>query len=140
MPTSVTSPTAYRLLDNPDGVDWKFYGHSGKGEYFLVENREPVGFDAGLPGCGLLIYHVDETVTRTNDANADDAHRLIDVEEASGTNPLDDYGYRGSASDPFPGSTGQGRLRGRHRARPRRSTAVIRPASACTSTPAAPTR
>ncbi len=107
VPTSATSPTAYRLRDNPHGVDWKFYSHSGKGEYFLVENREPVGFDAGLPGCGLLIYHVDETVTRTNDANADDAHRLIDVEEASGTNPLDDYSYRGSVSDPFPGSTGK---------------------------------
>ncbi len=107
VPTAATSPSAYRLRDNPHGVDWKFYDHSGKGEYFLVENREPVGFDAGLPGCGLLIYHVDETVTNTNDANTNDTHRLIDVEEASGTNPLDDYSYRGSPSDPFPGSTGK---------------------------------
>jgi hypothetical protein len=31
-------------------------------EYFLIENRQCVGFDAGLPGEGLLIYHVDENV------------------------------------------------------------------------------
>ena len=48
LPTSATSPTAYRLRDNPNGVDWKFYEHSGKGEYFLVENREPV---SSTPAC-----------------------------------------------------------------------------------------
>ncbi len=31
-------------------------------EYFLVENRQKAGFDAGLPGSGLLIWHVDEDI------------------------------------------------------------------------------
>ncbi len=65
-------------------MDWKFETHRGKGEYFLVENRQPVGFDAGLPACGVIVYHVDERVTSTNEANADDTHRLVDVEEADG--------------------------------------------------------
>jgi M6 family metalloprotease-like protein len=59
-------------------------------EYFLVENRQPIGFDstlvhssmeAGLgPAHGLMIYHVDES--RPN--NSDPAHKLIDVVEAGG--------------------------------------------------------
>jgi len=58
-------------------------------EYFLVESRQPIGFDAGLPGSGLLIWHVDET-RRSND---DDARRHVDLEEADeapwGDRPLD---------------------------------------------------
>jgi len=63
-------------------------------EYFLVENREAIGFDAGLPGFGLLIWHVDDTIA----SNEDDAHRWVDLEEAdeatSGDRPLD-------AADPW---------------------------------------
>ena len=47
-------------------------------EYFLVENRQRTGFDTYLPGCGIAIWHIDET--RTN--NADDNHRWVDLEEA----------------------------------------------------------
>jgi M6 family metalloprotease-like protein len=105
VPSAATNPIAYQLRDNPGGVDWAFYDHKGKGEYFLVENRQPVGLDVAVPGCGLLIYHVDEMVTETNDANANDTHRLLDVEEASGTNPLDVYNRQYDATqDPFPGS------------------------------------
>lgn len=32
------------------------------GEMFIVENRHKVGNDAGLPGSGLLIWHVDASV------------------------------------------------------------------------------
>ncbi len=59
-------PAAYLLRPNPSGVDWLFYSHSGTGEFFLVENRQNnsgAGYDDGLPGCGLLIWHIDESVT-----------------------------------------------------------------------------
>ena len=59
-------------------------------EYFLVENRQPVGFDsmlvrssieAGLgPAHGLVIYHIDEN----RFDNDDPAHKLVDVVEAGG--------------------------------------------------------
>src|SRR3989475_8429707 len=58
-------------------------------EYFLIENRQPVGFDAALPGSGLLLWHVDESQT-SNDV---DTHRLLDLEEAdealTGDHPTD---------------------------------------------------
>src|SRR6266550_3323506 len=58
-------------------------------EYFLIENRQPIGFDAALPGSGLLIWHVDDSQT----SNDQDNHRLLDLEEAdegvSGDRPTD---------------------------------------------------
>ncbi len=58
-------------------------------EYFLIENREPIHFDAALPAHGLLIWHVDDS--RPN--NNDDAHRLLDLEEmdegVNGDRPTD---------------------------------------------------
>jgi len=42
-------------------------------EYFLLENKQKVGFDSYLPGHGLIIYHVDgsyiSTYTSTNKIN-----------------------------------------------------------------------
>jgi M6 family metalloprotease-like protein len=52
-------------------------------EYFLVENRQLVGFDAYLDGCGIAIWHVDDTRT----SNADDTHRWVDLEEADNNPP-----------------------------------------------------
>jgi M6 family metalloprotease-like protein len=106
LPSSATSPTAYRLGANPRNVDWKFEVRRGAGEYFLVENRQLVGWDAGLPACGVIVYHVDEGVRSSNKANADESHRLVDVLEADGSLALDTYGYLGSAADVFPGSSG----------------------------------
>lgn len=102
-----TSPRAVEVLDNPGGIDWRpdFWGPSGgvsgTGEYFLVENRQRAGFDAALPGCGLLVWHVDESVTPTDRANADDHHRLVDLVEASGIPDAPSF-----PTAPWPGSTG----------------------------------
>ena len=58
-------------------------------EYFLIENRQPIGFDAALPGSGLLIWHVDDLQA----SNDQDNHRHLDLEEAdegvSGDHPTD---------------------------------------------------
>jgi len=69
-------------------------------EYFLVENRQGIGFDSQLPGSsrGILIWHVDEGMTD----NDDETHYLVDLEEAGpeGTQHLvsmenagDDFDY-----------------------------------------------
>ena len=84
LPQAETTPAAIRLGANANGVDWT--GSPGTGEYFLVENREQTGYDQALPGCGLIVWHVDET----RSGNTTDARRLIDLEEAdNGNSPFD---------------------------------------------------
>ena len=65
---------AARIEDNAD----LYMIDSGypQGEYLLIENRQPVGFDSALPQGGLAIWHVDEGKGSLawNDANADDGH------------------------------------------------------------------
>jgi immune inhibitor A len=77
---------------------WK-NGAPGK-EYFLVENRQRTLYDRQLPGEGLLVYHVDESI----DGNDDENHPMVKLLEADGRNQLRDGANRGDAGDPFPGS------------------------------------
>lgn len=76
---------AYRVLDNPAGVDWSQPG-PGSGEYFLVENRQLRGFDAqlfqgvGASGDGLLLLHVDESQPNNNQLE----RLLVSVLQADG--------------------------------------------------------
>ena len=75
-----TGGPVYRLWKGGDLVE----------EYFLIENRQPIGFDAGLvrrsievdgvQAHGLVIYHVDETMDNNNTAG----RKLVDIEEAGG--------------------------------------------------------
>jgi len=78
-------------------------------EYFLLENRRKTGFDSTLPGSGLLIYHVDESVTTDNDKQwypglPDDEHYLVALEQADGRYELEHDGDADSA-DPWPGNS-----------------------------------
>jgi len=79
-------------------------------QYFLLENRQQLGFDRGLPGHGLLVWLIDEDVIsqniESNTINNNKWRPGIKLIEADGEfnllNPSDnDYG---SPSDPFPGS------------------------------------
>ena len=78
--------------------------------YFLVENRQQTGFDAGLPSNGLMIYHVDENRRwgsnrwSSGPVNDDHTHKLVDVEAADGNEDMDNGVNRGDGGDPFPGS------------------------------------
>lgn len=69
-------------------------------EYWLVENRQKMGFDSALPGEGLLIYHVDESETD----NTNDWGPLVMVEQADGEFDLQYSANRGDGADPFPGT------------------------------------
>ncbi|WP_428244303.1 M6 family metalloprotease domain-containing protein [Gynuella sp.] len=68
-------------------------------EALYLEQRDDSSFDAGLPGSGMLISHVDN---RKNN-NDDEAHKLIDIESADGMFDLDNNRNSGDAGDPFPG-------------------------------------
>jgi M6 family metalloprotease-like protein len=78
-------------------------------EYWLIENRQKIGFDAFLPGNGLMIYHVHSTTatTTSNDLNATYPQKMYPVCASATTNPGStsaSYGSINSAGCPFPGS------------------------------------
>ncbi len=96
-----SSEGIYQLLENPGGNDWTSDELSGTGEYFLIENRQKIGYDVALPSSGLLIWHVDESQS----GNQEDRRKLLDLIEASREQDLDCVCHEnfGDAGDPFPG-------------------------------------
>ena len=62
-------------------------------EYFLLENRQKTGWDAYLPGQGMLIWHIDDVpeVWQKNEVNNNAAHQHVDIIEANGK--LSGYQY-----------------------------------------------
>jgi immune inhibitor A len=85
-----TGRTIYRL--------WKD-GAAGS-EYFLVENRQRVGYDRELPSDGLLIWHIDEAIA----SNADENHPKVALMQADGQRDLEQGNNRGDRGDPYPGT------------------------------------
>ncbi len=86
-----------QLLDNPGGVDWTA-DEAGQGEYFLAEVRTREGWDAGLPGEGLLIYHVDESSESNRAADHPDGGGILVLLPQDGSLLLGQSG-----NDPWPG-------------------------------------
>jgi len=81
------------------------YNEKNRDEYYLLENRQPVGFDRGLPGHGLLILHVDYA----EDAWTSNAVNTISTRQRMTIIPADNqlYPYNSDmAGDPWPGTTG----------------------------------
>jgi M6 family metalloprotease-like protein len=81
------------------------------GEYFLVENRQKVNFDAGLPGSGLLVWHIDESQgDNTKECypggtSCATQHFKVAVIQADNQWHLEKDTNEGDGGDPFPGST-----------------------------------
>ncbi len=90
IPAIQFNPVAYRLDK----------GGRYSNEYFIVENRANLGFDTGLPGHGLMIYHVDEDLH----TNTNDWHPRLFIEQADGEFDLQ-YRRPADAGDVFPGAT-----------------------------------
>lgn len=77
------------------------YNEKNKNEYFLLENRQPVGFDAALNGHGLLVLHVyyDQASWTQNTVN-NTIQRMTII-------PADNkLTIRSEDADPYPGTTG----------------------------------
>lgn len=95
--------TIYRLLSDAMSTT----------EYFLVENRQKLGYDEYLPGDGLLIWHIDETKLTTMLPNMNEwypghtinGHYGVALEQADGLYNLEQLNNSGDAGDPFPGSS-----------------------------------
>jgi immune inhibitor A len=72
-----------------NGVLYKLWCGPATNEYWLVENRQQVGFDASIPGPGLLIWHIDEAMPGNDSEwypglSAVMGHYLVALEQADG--------------------------------------------------------
>jgi hypothetical protein len=101
MSNSVQNAAAYRI------------NTSVLNEYYILENRQKIGFDAYIPGNGLLIYHVslNNVDIGNNTVNAAHPQKMYPVCASSGTaipnaSPSS-YGSINSAGCPFPGTSGR---------------------------------
>ncbi len=96
MPPSVNSPTIYKIAANANG------------EHYLLENRQQIGFDASLPGHGLLIWHIAANVANyaPNDNHPLQVYPVCASSTiAIPTNMPSSYGNINSSGCPFPGTS-----------------------------------
>ena len=102
IPVNVVDIELPRVEDSPTVLKvWRDGNTSGQ-EYFLIENRQKVDFDESLLAPGVLIWHIDNSVSGNNNEN----HYQVDLEEADGRYDLDHGSNRGDTGDPYPGMTG----------------------------------
>jgi len=75
-------------------------------EYFLIENRIDVGYDTGMRGAGLALYHVDETANGMPGFPNDGAdypanHYRVSLIQADGRFDLETESNQGDNGDLF---------------------------------------
>jgi len=98
MPPSASNPAVYKIMVNTNG------------EHYLLENRQYVGFDASLPGHGLLIWHIAANVASyaPNDNHPQQVYPICaSSSTAIPTNTPSSYGAINSSGCPFPGTSGK---------------------------------
>ncbi len=107
--------TATKQVSNvPDlqssGKSYVIYNQGNRNEYYLLENRQQTGWDAGIPGAGLLILHVDYSASAWsgNTPNDDPSHQRMTWVAADNQYQYTTYQgtkyytTEGAANDPFP--------------------------------------
>ncbi|RKX28335.1 MAG: hypothetical protein DRP46_08785 [Candidatus Zixiibacteriota bacterium] len=82
-------------------------------EYFLVENRQKTGYDSYLPGSGLLIWHIDESLLGSMTPNDNEwypgdtsnGHYGVALVQADGQYHQEKLINSGDTGDPYPGTS-----------------------------------
>ncbi len=89
--------------DLPVSVDgnvmYRFQREGHPNEFYLVENRQATGRDAGLPDNGLAIWHVDTEGSNNNQQQTPDLHYLVTLVQADGDWDLENNRNQGDGSD-----------------------------------------
>ena len=101
--TTLVTPGAYELEAVNTGRSGYILRTPVKDEFFTIENRQKTGWDAYLPGHGMIVTRVDSTnlsVWSNNKVNCNPAHNYFEMLRAGNTTSGD------LGSDPFPGTSG----------------------------------
>ena len=107
--TTTTQVSNLKSLQD-GGSAYIVYNQGNTSEYFLLENRQQTGWDAGIPGEGLLILHVDydANIWASNTPNDDPSHQRMTWIAADNKYQYTTYQgtkyytTEGAANDPFP--------------------------------------
>jgi len=108
----------YQLIDNPTetvviepselsdtGIYMLWENNLGGNEFFLVENRKKIGYDSSLPGEGLLIWHIDESVSHNDNewypGHTNSGHYKVALEQADAGWDLERSYDNGDDFDPY---------------------------------------
>jgi M6 family metalloprotease-like protein len=107
--TTLSAPAHITLYNSAEYSNSFYrYNTTTANEYFLIENRQLLKFDASIPGHGMLIYHVDgDFVTShwsSNDINAGSHQGFYPVCATAAGNPTAVYGNIDTDECPFPGT------------------------------------
>lgn len=108
--TNQTGASIPNVEQNNAGI-YRLWTNGALGpEYYLVENRQKIGYDAALPSSGLLIWHIDDTVSTGNTRpwyppNSPSAgHYHVALVQADDSFHLERNRNSGDTGDPYPGS------------------------------------
>ncbi len=111
-PTELTTGQTVTLNNIETNQEAYYYTTPSTNEYWLIENRQLNGFDAYLPGSGMIIYHVDQDNVdanySSNEINITHPQYMYPVCASATTDPSStpsDYGSISSAGCPFPGTS-----------------------------------
>ncbi len=108
--TSTTQVNNMPALTENNATSYIIYNNGNRNEYYLLENRQKTGWDAGIPGAGLLILHVDYSASAwsSNTPNDTPSHQRMTWIAADNNyqyttyNGTKYYTTEGAANDPFP--------------------------------------
>lgn len=99
------------VITNPIGLTYMYsvetnnqivkYTTLDPSEYFIVENRQMIGFDSYLPGSGLLIWHINEDKNQYTEKYC----HTVSLVQADGEQDLEYPRNDGDPGDPYPGTT-----------------------------------
>jgi len=97
--TVLTQPQAGVQVADDGNVVYKFNHPTASNEYYLIENRQKVGRDAGLPDAGLAIWHIDTLGSNNNQQQTPALHYLVTLVQADGQWHLENNVNTGDAYD-----------------------------------------
>ena len=100
LPSEINSTISVSMNNSVNNTDFYYYTTTTPNEYFLLENRQQIGFDSGVPGHGLIIYHVDEDYINAHYFSND-----INTTSHQGFYPKAANGTINSSGCPFPGTS-----------------------------------
>lgn len=104
-PVELTTPQTVghmqALADGPEAYIIRNDGHPQ--EFYVLENRQPVGWDRSLPGSGLVVFHVDydadEWMTGTPNSAARKRYTIIPANNKTNYAYADGWAYPQAGND-----------------------------------------